>query len=212
MQDGAAKSSAGRKEEVKNNENSNTVTFVSAVRSRNTASEKSKRGEVIEQNQDALEWSSEEEEEDLKTTMNNAQNKQKKMLKAVDHRAVNYAAFRKNFYAEVPEIRDMTEEEVAAYRLAMDGIVVKGKDCPRPIKNWAQCGVTKKEMTILKKHDYMKPTAIQTQAIPAIMSGRDVIGIAKTGSGKTLAFLLPMFRHVLGKSVRSPVHFTRLST
>ncbi|GAV08040.1 hypothetical protein RvY_17795-2 [Ramazzottius varieornatus] len=197
MQDGAAKSSAGRKEDVKNNENSNTVTFVSAVRSRNTASEKSKRGEVIEQNQDALEWSSEEEEEDLKTTMSNAQNKQKKMLKAVDHRAVNYAPFRKNFYAEVPEIRDMTEEEVVAYRLSMDGIVVKGKDCPRPIKNWAQCGVTKKEMTILKKHDYMKPTAIQTQAIPAIMSGRDVIGIAKTGSGKTLAFLLPMFRHIL---------------
>ena len=37
---------------------------------------------------------------------------------------------------------------------------------------------------------------IQAQAIPAIMSGRDMIGIAKTGSGKTLAFLLPMFRHI----------------
>ena len=36
----------------------------------------------------------------------------------------------------------------------------------------------------------------QAQAIPAIMSGRDMIGIAKTGSGKTLAFLLPMFRHI----------------
>lgn len=35
------------------------------------------------------------------------------------------------------------------------------------------------------------------QAIPAIMKGRDVIGIAKTGSGKTLAFLLPMFRHIV---------------
>ncbi len=44
---------------------------------------------------------------------------------------------------------------------------------------------------------YEKPTPIQTQGIPSIMSGRDVIGIAKTGSGKTLAFLLPMFRHVL---------------
>ncbi|KAH9366685.1 hypothetical protein HPB48_008128 [Haemaphysalis longicornis] len=35
------------------------------------------------------------------------------------------------------------------------------------------------------------------QAIPAVMSGRDIIGIAKTGSGKTLAFLLPMFRHIM---------------
>lgn len=45
--------------------------------------------------------------------------------------------------------------------------------------------------------EYKKPTPIQSQAIPAIISGRDVIGIAKTGSGKTLAFLLPMFRHIL---------------
>jgi len=44
---------------------------------------------------------------------------------------------------------------------------------------------------------FEKPTPIQAQAIPAIMSGRDLIGIAKTGSGKTLAFLLPMFRHVI---------------
>ena len=33
--------------------------------------------------------------------------------------------------------------------------------------------------------------------MPIIMSGRDMIGIAKTGSGKTLAFLLPMFRHIM---------------
>ena len=35
------------------------------------------------------------------------------------------------------------------------------------------------------------------QAIPAIMNGRDVIGIAETGSGKTLAYVLPMLRHVM---------------
>lgn len=47
------------------------------------------------------------------------------------------------------------------------------------------------------RHGYEKPTPIQMQGIPAIMSGRDLIGIAKTGSGKTVAFLLPMLRHVL---------------
>jgi replicative superfamily II helicase len=50
---------------------------------------------------------------------------------------------------------------------------------------------------LLLRHNYEKPTPIQAQAIPAIMSGRDVIGIAKTGSGKTLAFVLPMIRHIL---------------
>lgn len=52
-------------------------------------------------------------------------------------------------------------------------------------------------LEVIKRHGYEKPTPIQAQAIPAIMSGRDLIGIAKTGSGKTIAFLLPMFRHVL---------------
>lgn len=49
---------------------------------------------------------------------------------------------------------------------------------------------------MIKGLNYAAPTAIQSQAIPAIMSGRDVIGVAKTGSGKTIAFLLPMFRHI----------------
>ena len=52
-------------------------------------------------------------------------------------------------------------------------------------------------MVVSSRHGFEKPTPIQAQAIPAIMSGRDLIGIAKTGSGKTLAFLLPMFRHIL---------------
>ena len=49
----------------------------------------------------------------------------------------------------------------------------------------------------MKKNKYEHPTPIQAQAIPAIMSGRDLIGIAKTSSGKTLSFVLPMLRHVL---------------
>ena len=51
-------------------------------------------------------------------------------------------------------------------------------------------------LDVIKKLNYVAPTPIQAQAIPAIMSGRDVIGVAKTGSGKTIAFLLPMFRHI----------------
>lgn len=53
-----------------------------------------------------------------------------------------------------------------------------------------------RSLDVIKKLNYTAPTPIQAQAIPAIMSGRDVIGVAKTGSGKTIAFLLPMFRHI----------------
>lgn len=157
-----------------------------------------KKGELIEQNQDGLEYSSEEELEDIKDTAANvAAMSKKKELPKVDHTTVTYSDFKKCFYFEVPEISKMTPEQVDAYRIDLEGILVKGKGCPRPIRTWAQCGVSKKEMDVLKKLNFDKPTPIQCQAIPAIMSGRDLIGIAKTGSGKTVAFILPMFRHIL---------------
>lgn len=160
-----------------------------------------KKGELLEQNQDGLEYSSEEELEDIKDTAANlAAIGKKKELPKVDHATVTYSTFKKNFYVEVPEIAKMSNEDVEAYRIELEGILVKGKGCPKPIKTWAQCGVSKKEMDVLKKLNFEKPTPIQCQAIPAIMSGRDLIGIAKTGSGKTIAFILPMFRHILDQS------------
>lgn len=44
---------------------------------------------------------------------------------------------------------------------------------------------------------YMIPTAIQDQAIPEVLSGKDVIGLANTGTGKTAAFLLPLINKIL---------------
>lgn len=155
------------------------------------------KGELMEQDQDALEYSSEEEVEDLQSAMSSLQANKTKKLMTVSKDDITYMPFRKNFYVEVPELTRMTAEEVEALRDEMEGIKVKGKGCAKLIKNWAQCGVSKKVLDVLKKHNYEKPTPIQAQAIPCVMSGRDLIGIAKTGSGKTLAFLLPMFRHIL---------------
>ena len=44
---------------------------------------------------------------------------------------------------------------------------------------------------------YVTPTAIQDQAIPVILEGKDVIGLANTGTGKTAAFLIPMIDKIL---------------
>uniref|UniRef100_A0A3B4G2L8 Probable ATP-dependent RNA helicase DDX46 n=1 Tax=Pundamilia nyererei TaxID=303518 RepID=A0A3B4G2L8_9CICH len=175
-----------------------TVTkVVTVVKTKKGPHTHKKKGELMENDQDAMEYSSEEEEVDLQTALTGFQTKQRKILEPVDHTKIQYESYRKNFYVEVPELAKMTTEEVNAYRLELEGITVKGKGCPKPIKTWVQCGVSMKILNALKKHGYEKPTPIQAQAIPAIMSGRDLIGIAKTGSGKTIAFLLPMFRHIM---------------
>lgn len=48
----------------------------------------------------------------------------------------------------------------------------------------------------LKHQGYETPTPIQAQAIPALLSGRDLLGIAQTGTGKTAAFTLPILQHL----------------
>jgi len=54
---------------------------------------------------------------------------------------------------------------------------------------------------------YSVPTPIQTQAIPVVLSGRDVMGLAQTGTGKTAAFALPILQRLLdaGAPVRGPL-------
>jgi ATP-dependent RNA helicase RhlE len=52
---------------------------------------------------------------------------------------------------------------------------------------------------------YVTPSAIQDQAIPHIIEGRDVIGLANTGTGKTAAFLLPIIERQSGITLRPSV-------
>jgi len=125
-----------------------------------------------------------------------ASKKKKKDLPTINHGNVTYQPFRKSFYHEPSELSEMTEEEVADLRLELDGIKIRGVDAPKPVQKWSQCGLGVQSLEVIQKLGYEKPSSIQTQAIPSIMSGRDVIGVAKTGSGKTIAFLLPMFRHI----------------
>lgn len=136
-----------------------------------------------------------EDDELLNRKIKNLQ--QAKELTQVDHDKIDYLPFKKNFYIEPQSVKELTEEEVTALRLDLDGIKVTGKDCPRPVWSFSQLGLSALIMSIMEeKLGYTKPTSIQSQALPAIMSGRDFLGIAKTGSGKTLAFVLPLLKHV----------------
>jgi ATP-dependent RNA helicase DDX46/PRP5 len=125
-----------------------------------------------------------------------ANKKKKREIPVIDHSKTEYEPFRKQFYTEPSNLADMTEEELANLRLELDGIKIRGSDVPKPVQKWSQCGLGVQTLDVIQKLGYERLTSIQAQAIPTIMSGRDVIGVAKTGSGKTAAFLIPMFRHI----------------
>lgn len=50
---------------------------------------------------------------------------------------------------------------------------------------------------VVRQCGFVKPTPIQEQSIPAILTGRDLLGLAQTGTGKTAAFLLPIADRLL---------------
>lgn len=65
------------------------------------------------------------------------------------------------------------------------------------VNTFADFGLHDQLLANVVRHGYSTPTPIQDQAIPALMSGRDVVGVANTGTGKTAAFLLPLIHKVL---------------
>ncbi|ONI14828.1 hypothetical protein PRUPE_3G010900 [Prunus persica] len=117
-------------------------------------------------------------------------------IAALDHSSIDYESFNKDFYEEKESISGMSEEDVAEYKKSL-AIRASGFDVPRPLKTFEECGFSSQLVSAIKKQDYEKPTPIQCQALPIVLSGRDIIGIAKTGSGKTAAFVLPMIVHIM---------------
>nr|WP_295080018.1 DEAD/DEAH box helicase [uncultured Roseateles sp.] len=63
--------------------------------------------------------------------------------------------------------------------------------------SFATLGLSPAVLRAVREQGYHAPTAIQSQAIPAILSGGDVLGLAQTGSGKTAAYALPLLQQVL---------------
>ena len=62
-------------------------------------------------------------------------------------------------------------------------------------------GLAEPLLRALKAKDYSEPTPIQRQAIPALLEGRDLLGIAQTGTGKTAAFSLPSLHRLAANPV-----------
>ena len=64
-------------------------------------------------------------------------------------------------------------------------------------------------LAALTASGYETPTPIQAQAIPQVMTGKDLLGIAQTGTGKTAAFALPTIHRLAGDRRRTAPHACR---
>ncbi|AJP86042.1 BMC_2a_G0004530.mRNA.1.CDS.1 [Saccharomyces cerevisiae] len=160
------------------------------------------RGDILDVEDQLFELGGTDDEDVEDNTDNSniakiAKLKAKKRVKQIYYSPEELEPFQKNFYIESETVSSMSEMEVEELRLSLDNIKIKGTGCPKPVTKWSQLGLSTDTMVLItEKLHFGSLTPIQSQALPAIMSGRDVIGISKTGSGKTISYLLPLLRQV----------------
>lgn len=66
----------------------------------------------------------------------------------------------------------------------------------KPFHSFEDFAITAELKQNIKAHGYVQPTPIQDSAIPHLLGGRDVVGIANTGTGKTAAFIIPILNKI----------------
>ena len=103
----------------------------------------------------------------------------------------------KHILAQAPEIHEQLRTKWH--------ILVEGENVPPPLKSFTDMKIPRPIVDMLSRRGITRPTPIQVQALPALFSGADIIGIAFTGSGKTLTFSLPMVMAALEEEMNMPL-------
>ena len=66
----------------------------------------------------------------------------------------------------------------------------------KTVTTFLELGLDARLLKALEAEGYTTPTPIQTKAIPPLLAGKDLVGIAQTGTGKTAAFALPILQRL----------------
>jgi ATP-dependent RNA helicase RhlE len=70
------------------------------------------------------------------------------------------------------------------------------------VNSFSELNLSAPLLKAIAAEGYDKPTPIQARAIPELMKGRDLLGIAQTGTGKTAAFALPILERLSQATAR----------
>ncbi len=76
-------------------------------------------------------------------------------------------------------------------------------------QTFAALGLSEQLLHALAAQNFQTPTPIQTGAIPSLLAGRDLLGVAQTGTGKTAAFGLPLIQRLAAENLRAAPFATR---
>ncbi|KAJ5464263.1 DEAD/DEAH box RNA helicase [Penicillium sp. IBT 31633x] len=79
-------------------------------------------------------------------------------------------------------------------------VVIESPNEVKAVTEWANFGLHPVMLENIRLCGYQHPTAVQSYAIPAVLSNLDLIAVAQTGSGKTGAFLIPILSKLMGKA------------
>ncbi|TMW68628.1 hypothetical protein Poli38472_006096 [Pythium oligandrum] len=107
-------------------------------------------------------------------------------------------------------------QEARWHRLEHE-VQVDGDEVPPMLDSFEAMYLPPHALEVLKTRGVMIPTPTQMQAIPSLLTGRDVIGLAATGSGKTLSYLLPWLvriqyeKYAQGQRIHDPQRIVRPS-
>ena len=86
-----------------------------------------------------------------------------------------------------------TRERAVSGRAAFAHIEKKASQ----VTEFKDLGLSSGLLAAVRKQGYETPTPIQVQAIPPVLAGHDLLGVAQTGTGKTAAFALPLLHRML---------------
>ena len=91
-------------------------------------------------------------------------------LAAIDHSQIEYKPVEKSFYEEHADISGLSPIQVIDLQQKL-GVRVSGASPPKPVSSFGHFGFDESLMKAIRKSEFSQPTPIQSQAIPALLSG-----------------------------------------
>jgi len=99
----------------------------------------------------------------------------------------------------------VSEKIATKRRQALSIEIEDGDSVLPPVRKFSELQILPSWLVqALDENKWSKPTSIQAQALPVLMSGQNLVGVAQTGSGKTGAFLLPAIVHIDTQACLTP--------